>query len=337
MIDENKLFSFSSANTFPMKILLNPEIIIGALERKNIPSIHLQLNPTNKCNFSCPICSCSEREKYKELTLEDVQTIIHTMIKYGLRAVTITGGGEPLMHPHISEIIEMFHTEKVKIGIVTNGTLLERIVEQLDVITWIRISATDYLKEQLKGINTSLGVYLHNLGNIIDENNKVDWSFSYVLGKESLLYLIEKFIRYANEHKFTHFRLVNDIFIADELKHKMTFIKGYMESNYIDDSLVNYQDRSEWTKGHNPCYLSLLKPVIGADGFVYPCCGTQYALKEPSRDYEPLMRMGSIKNLEDILKFKWYFDGSMCYKCYYGEYNRVLEILMTGLKHKEFV
>ncbi|GAH82347.1 unnamed protein product, partial [marine sediment metagenome] len=44
-----------------------------------------------------------------------------------------------------------------------------------------------------------------------------------------------------------------------------------------------------------------------------------------------------INNLEDVLVNKWFYDGSECYKCYYGNYNRVLKILMNGLKHKEFV
>jgi len=132
-------------------------------------------------------------------------------------------------------------------------------------------------------------------------------------------------------------RIVNDIFIADELKEQMNNVKYYLKDNVFDDSIVNYQDRSEWTSGYNPCYLSILKPVIGADGYIYPCCGTQYALENPSRDYEELMRMGHIDNLEDVLLNQWFFDGSICYKCYYGNYNKVLSILMNGLKHKEFV
>ena len=152
-----KLYSFSSANTFPMKILLNHEIIHSALVHKKIPSIHLQLNPTNRCNFNCLMCSCSERQKYLELELEDIDKIISSMFKFGLKAVTITGGGEPLMHPEINEIINMFHSKGVEIGIVTNGSLLNS-VDTLDKVTWVRISASDYLKNQLKNID-----YLHQL------------------------------------------------------------------------------------------------------------------------------------------------------------------------------
>ncbi len=333
---EEKLYSFSSANTFPMKILLNQEIIHSALVHNKLPSIHLQLNPTNKCNFDCLMCSCSERERELELTLEEIDKVITSMHKYGLKAVTITGGGEPLMHPEINEIINVFYESKVEVGIVTNGSLLNRI-DKLDKVTWVRISASDYLKSQLNSIGNTINRILYDLKDIVCANQGVDWSFSYVLSKDPDLHLLEKLIKYANEFEFTHFRLVNDIFIADQLTKQMEHAKNYMRSNYVDDSLVNYQDRSEWTTGYNPCYISILKPVIGADGYIYPCCGTQYALETPSRDYEKLMRMGTINNIEDVLLNQWFFDGSICHKCYYGNYNRVLRVLMNGLKHKVFV
>jgi len=336
MTVEERLYSFSSANTFPMKILLNPEIINSALEGNKLPSIHLQLNPTNKCNFNCPMCSCSEREKQLQLSLEDINKIIKVMYRYGLKSVTITGGGEPLMHPDINEIINMFSKKDIKVGLVTNGSLLKRL-DTLDKITWVRISASDYLKEQFKRIDTTVNNFLYKLNDVVENNKNVDWSFSYVIGKEPDYHLIRKLLDYANVFSFTHMRIVNDIFIADELKEQMNNVKYYLKDNVFDDSIVNYQDRSEWTSGYNPCYLSILKPVIGADGYIYPCCGTQYALENPSRDYEELMRMGHIDNLEDVLLNQWFFDGSICYKCYYGNYNKVLSILMNGLKHKEFV
>jgi len=333
---EDKLYSFSSANTFPMKILLNPEIINIAHLHNRIPSIHYQLNPTNKCNFNCPICSCSEREKYKELNMNDINKIINVGYKYGMKSVTITGGGEPLMHPNINEIIRLFNKRNVEVGLVTNGSLLERL-STLENITWIRISLTDYSKEQFKSIDTTLNNFLNRLSDIVNNDKFVDWSFSYVIGAIPDIHLIRKMIDFANNLDFTHVRIVNDIFIADKLSDKMKYVEDYIKGLGIDDSIVNYQDRSKWTKGYNPCYLSILKPVIGADGYIYPCCGTQYALKKPSRDYEKLMRMGHINNLEDVLSKQWFFDGSICHKCYYGNYNRVLKVLMKGLKHKEFV
>ncbi len=337
MMNEIK-YSFSSANTFPMKILLNPEIISDALLYKKIPSIHLQLNPTNKCNFKCDFCSCSERDKHLELSFSDIREIIDIISYHGCKSVTITGGGEPLIHKNINEIINLIFDNKIDIGIVTNGTLLNNLSDDsFDKITWIRISVSDLYYLQLRKLDIVYVDQMLELKRIVNKYISVDWSFSYVIGEYPDLEAIMRFINFANQNKFTHIRLVNDIFIADKVSYQMKDIKEFIKNYGLDDSIVNYQDRAFYTKGYDPCYISILKPVIGADGYIYPCCGTQYALKNPSRDYEKIMRMGYIKNLDELLNNQEYFNGNICEKCYYGDYNKALEVLIKGLKHHKFV
>ena len=83
--------------------------------------------------------------------------------------------------------------------------------------------------------------------------------------------------------------------------------------------------------------ISLLKPVIGADGLLYPCCGTQYAMFPPPGDYDDLMCMGPAIELYSIYQEQKHFDGSQCVRCYYDEYNALLEQIIIPLEHKEFV
>ena len=92
--------SYSSASVFPIKLLHNEIIKDG----KIIP-IHVQLIPTNKCNLNCKFCSCGDRRKDLELTLEECKKVIDIVSKRGTKSITITGGGEPLLHPDINKII----------------------------------------------------------------------------------------------------------------------------------------------------------------------------------------------------------------------------------------
>ena len=48
------------------------------------------------------------------------------------------------------------------------------------------------------------------------------------------------------------------------------------------------------------------------------------------------MRMGHFRDLPEIINKQKIFDGGDCVKCYYGEYNVVLNALKTDIKHKEF-
>ena len=257
----------------------------------------------------------------------------------GCKSVTITGGGEPTLYPKFEEMTENLHEMGIDVGLVTNGALLQRISDEvLSKMTWIRVSASDVLPYQLeKHVGLTIDEWLSLLSAKV-RRNKVDWAFSYVVTEKSRPELIAKLLRFANEHNFTHVRLVNDIFKADQTISLMEYVKWAIRTIYkVDDSIVNYQDRACWTRGQNPCYISLLKPVVDAGGWILPCCGVQYALRNPSRDYEPSMRMGHITNFEDLVYEQKFFDGSRCVKCYYSNYNLVLGTLLKGLRHMNFV
>ena len=253
----------------------------------------------------------------------------------GCKSVTITGGGEPLLHKRFNDMVIGIRDLGIEVGLVTNGSLFERVSDMaFDSITWIRISASDELPIQMR--NPGVEEWLKDLSKIVNDH-PLDWAFSYIIGRTPRWPLIGDFLRFANDHKFTHVRIANDILQADLLRKQMFHVREWVRYHEIDDSRVNYQDRGAWVKGSNPCYISLLKPVIGADGYLYPCCGTQYALKDPSLDYEKSMRMGRMEDLPAMIRDQSYFDGSVCEKCYYENYNRVLEVLMKGLDHANFV
>jgi len=339
---EDIKISYASANIpFPAKILHHEKLIKSCKKKKYIPPIHIQLNPTNRCNFNCPFCSCSARDKKLELTYDEIIKTMKIGKKLGCESVTITGGGEPLMHQDINEIIDKIHKLGIEIGLVVNGTLLDRLkTKTLNRITWCRISSSDYLGNELKKIGMNFEIWFDKIIESVETGRKVDWAFSHVVGEKPNYKLIGAIVNVANIFNFTHVRLVNDIFIADKLTKQMNRIRNYLKKKKIDDSIVNYQDRSEWTRGTKYCYISLLKPVLGADGYWYPCCGTQYALANPARDYEKLMRMTEKRldeGLKDIIENQKYFDGSICVKCYYHPYNQVLKIMLSEIKHEKFV
>ena len=331
--------SYAAANTFPLKILINKKLILSCLEEGKVLPIHLQLNPTNKCNFHCSICSCSSRDKSLELPLEKVMQFMRLFRSFGGEAVTITGGGDPIAYDKVKEMISRILGLGIKIGLVCNGSLWHRIegCESFGEITWIRVSSSDVLPDQLKRIGKSVKQWYAEQEKIVNEYPMIDWAFSHVVTEKTDCEAIAHLIDFANSHNFTHVRLVNDILHAHALDETMILIKQSLMEKGVDDEIVNYQDRTSFAKGTFPCYISLLKPVLAADGQIYPCCGTQYALLNPSRDYEKSMTLGFMENFEAIINRQQFFDGRVCVKCYYSAYNEVLGTLMNSLSHREFV
>jgi len=84
-------YSYAAASLFPIKILLNNGLVKHIRENRKIPMVHVQLNPTNRCNRSCSFCSCSERNKSIELTHKRIVNVMKEVKKYGCQSVTITG------------------------------------------------------------------------------------------------------------------------------------------------------------------------------------------------------------------------------------------------------
>jgi len=318
--------SFASADVnFPVKLISNRKVL-DMLSRKELKPIHLQINPTNRCNLSCSFCSCKGVDRHAELSLENIEKVISSFDS--LQAVTITGGGEPLMHKNFCEVINCFKKQNIEVGLVTNGLLLPRfLISDFDGITWIRISLS------VESIN-------NNLLNICEPyiyNVKTDWAFSFVCGKdvESDFKVIKLFLD-KYEDKITHFRIVNDILNPDDRVLKLMNWIG-PDGNLLNSPKIIWQERNSFFRGHPKCRLAVLKPVITADGDIYPCCGTQYALNNFVGNYPPQMKIGTIDTLESIKQLK-YFNGSICDKCYYTSYNTAIDKFFNdNIKHEAFI
>lgn len=328
-MSETEKMSFTAASTFPAKLFHSDELI-AATRAKMIPPIHVQLVLTNKCNLKCDYCSCREVDRTEELSYQEVVDIMYEFKKLGCRAVTITGGGEPLLHPQFEEIVTYIREKlDIQMGLVTNGLLLNTVKSKvLNLFTWCRISHDDD-----RGFGS---VYRMRLSEAIAGTNRVDWAFSYVLTRHPDYKKLARLVGFATGHGFTHVRVVSDLLDLDAVQN-MKIVKEEVLKYKVNDKIVVYQGRKDWVHGTDKCWMSLLKPTVGANGFLYPCCGAQYAEEEPSRNYGDTMRFCHWLDIDEVWKQQFPFNGSICEACYYNDYNEALKIMTSDLEHKEFV
>jgi MoaA/NifB/PqqE/SkfB family radical SAM enzyme len=104
--------------------------------------IVLHVMPTSACNLKCDFCSVKDRNLHESLNFEtQIIPLIKELKKRGLKAVILSGGGEPLLYSKFKKLIEFLDKNELEIGLITNGTLLNKYENALlDKITWIRIS-----------------------------------------------------------------------------------------------------------------------------------------------------------------------------------------------------
>jgi len=323
--------SFTAADAMPVKLLQNHKLVESIVKNKTIPPLHVQLIPTNRCNLKCSFCSCDNEDRSIEMSKIQAVEIARQLKALGTEGITITGGGEPLLWPHLSTLLIALKAFNMKSGLVTNGVLLQRLdAKSLNNLTWCRISQGDAREKWSQR-------FLDRLSGIIESAPDVGWAFSYVVSNKPDLEKIVNLLKFADNHNFTHVRLVSDLLCTDQipmddLRFKLIEITEKMKTPVI------FQDRKEPEKGHN-CRVCYLRPVITPDSKVYACCGAQYALAKPTLNFPPELCLGNVSQLPKIIaKSSEPFEGAkLCEYCYYGNYNRTLDMLMTDTMHKEFI
>lgn len=95
--------------------------------KKNLPSGTLRIVLTTGCNFKCKYCFAegeSDR-KFRVLDLNKLKKVILIGKEFGITNVKLTGG-EPLLYPHLEELLSYLREIKINyIDLTTNVSLLD--------------------------------------------------------------------------------------------------------------------------------------------------------------------------------------------------------------------
>ncbi len=102
------------------------------LIKQKINIREMVLFPSTYCNLSCKHCSyhCKSTGRY-EISIERTKRLIEEGIKLGIKLFILVGR-EPLFDiKRTKQILDFLDQKKVKFGIVTNGTLIEKNINIL--------------------------------------------------------------------------------------------------------------------------------------------------------------------------------------------------------------
>ena len=131
------------------------------MERR-LEMIHLQL--TRQCNLNCWFCGQRKNSALRDgkesmaLKTEEWLGIVNELdAAAGKKPSVMLWGGEPLMSPCFDEIASTLHERGYRVGIVTNGTLLDRHAETvpdcLDKI-YVSVDGPEQLHDSIRGAGT---------------------------------------------------------------------------------------------------------------------------------------------------------------------------------------
>jgi radical SAM protein with 4Fe4S-binding SPASM domain len=121
-----------------------PALMPATVESPPLPP-HLQLEITSACNLRCMMCLVRYRPPVNKLAGAMALPLFHRLVAEvpGLRRLTLQGLGEPLLSPHLPEMIRTAVERRITVGFNTNATLLtprraRELVESR--VDWLHVS-----------------------------------------------------------------------------------------------------------------------------------------------------------------------------------------------------
>lgn len=149
------------------KLVHHPEALQDLRERRHQSPTQIHFMPMLACNQHCSFCSYGHRTKEDEegqfgwknmalmsddyIPVEKMRECVADWRAMGVKAVELTGGGEPLLYPYISDFLWLAADWGVDMALVTNGTALNEQNASRFCSTnwkWARVSIDAGTKEQ---------------------------------------------------------------------------------------------------------------------------------------------------------------------------------------------
>jgi radical SAM protein with 4Fe4S-binding SPASM domain len=226
----------------------------------------LEIDPSSACNLKCFFCTDKVylKENSEFLNFNLYRSLIEEAKELGVKAITFTGGGEPLLHPQFNQMARFAIYNGFEIGLITNGLLLNTISDP-EIFKFIRISLDAYDEKSYKKIKGK-NCFNQVVSNIISlaEKEITDVGISYVVCDENIFGI--EIVR----------NIFKDTKGIDYIQFKPVWIDGKIPRN-IRKNLNILEDKALITERYSnsdslSCIIAGLIGVIGANGKVYYCC-----------------------------------------------------------------
>lgn len=256
--------------------------------------IYVRIKPINKCCHDCFFCvyhattsmhdTMAMADSLSKEKFAEVVDDLHTM---GVRAVTFSGGGEPLMHPTIVPMMHKLLDYNIDLSIITNGQLLNKDrAEVLANAKWVRISM-DYFDassfvESRGGNEKMFHAILENMA-AFRGIRKGDFSVNFIITKRNYNKICEVavLLKKLGVDNVRFSPVWMDDFVAYHEPLKKDVLAQLRDCAILENDAFrifhSYNITSEQlVRTYHKCHYQQVVPVIAADYGVYSCHNVSY-------------------------------------------------------------
>lgn len=228
------------------------------------PPVTFEIDASNYCQNDCGFCMFAFHLKTNRVHLPMglYYKALNSFRHMGVKSITFTGGGEPLMNPNINKMIHLALKDNMRVGLVTNGILLPEILDIAPRLEYVRVSidsATRETYKKVKGKDYFIKV-CNNIMELIDQGCVVGISF--VVTQDNK-HEVDEFHELAMNLGVDYAQIKPELKVCD-METQVEGIKGdkfFVTERYNIDSSSMLQ-----------CRIAGLIGILGATGKLYYCC-----------------------------------------------------------------
>lgn len=307
--------------------------------------VHVHLVPTNVCNQRCNFCAYraegySSNESFncrESIPQEKLLDLVRDFSTVGVRAVEVTGGGEPTCHPSFIRLCQDTLDRGLDLGVVTNGSLWTPAhVKATREAKWVRFSIDAGLPEtyaSIRHVAQSIHASVRNAVTAQAYEKSPDQvvGVAFTVTRDNWTEVIEA-TKNAREDGADNIR-ISAVFQNDDAHYFDSFVNEasvlchhaeelatdeFRVFNLFSDRLSDLQQRSPY---YQTCHVQRLCTYIGADQNVYRCCVLAY---------NHLGLLGSIRDKmfselwQDARPALDEFDAHRCSRCMFNAKNATI-------------
>jgi len=303
-----------------LKFLRFNEHINAIKSGQIIAPVHIRVKPTNHCNHKCWYCAYrtedlslgDDMEEKDAIPADKMLALAHEFVDIGVKAVTFSGGGEPLLYKPLPDVINILATGGIRIAALSNGSNLKgRMADAFAKhATWIRISLDAWddasYVESRGAKKNDFSKLIKNIRAFTSRCTKCVLGVSFIVGHDNHKHLAEVCALLKNcgvDHVKVSGAVVSNDAAGNNKYHseiKKEVARQIVTAQTLSDSsftiLNHYHDlEGRFEKNYHVCNFLQYLTVIGADQHVYTC---------QDKAYTDSGRMGSIA--ERTFKDFWF-------------------------------
>lgn len=284
-----------------LKLFRHTNQLEALMEGRPTAPTHVRIKPINRCNHRCWYCAYREDALSlgEEMNLGDrlptqkMFEIVDDVVAMGVKAVTFSGGGEPLLYKELPEAIKRLRQGGVRVAALTNGSNLRGGMADAFAryATWVRVSLDawdDASYAAARGLSDgAFTQLLDNMAGFIARGSSCVLGVSLIVGEANHQH-VAKICGLLTEVGVNHVKVSGAVVsndraennayhrrFADVVTRQIAAARaaGEGRTNIID----HYHETNEtFERGYHSCPFARFLTVIGADGNVYFCQDKAY-------------------------------------------------------------